>query len=154
MFSRHLPPAYIEQWSWPAVWGTGQRCDLFVGVRFMESPPHSSEYLKDLLLMSWCQILHYASRSLAESMPRLSKLNSPRGTILSRWLYCYVFNVMVDCYMMAHWAVSSEHDTNVYSFVQKSINPESNYKSYSTESELCIVNSRVERLLVSLSLND
>ncbi|MCI4387329.1 hypothetical protein PGIGA_G00072870 [Pangasianodon gigas] len=38
-------------------------------VRSMEAPPHNLQDLKDLLLMSWCQIPQHTFRGLVESMP-------------------------------------------------------------------------------------
>ncbi len=39
-------------------------------VRSMQAPPCNLQDLKDLLLMSWCQIAHDTFRGLVESMPR------------------------------------------------------------------------------------
>ncbi|XP_051541380.1 voltage-gated hydrogen channel 1-like isoform X1 [Myxocyprinus asiaticus] len=39
-------------------------------VQSMEAPPHKLQDLKDLLLMSWCQIPQDTFRGLVESMPR------------------------------------------------------------------------------------
>ena len=39
-------------------------------IQSMETTPHNSQALKDLLLMSWCQIPEYTFRGLLESVHR------------------------------------------------------------------------------------